>query len=340
MNNQAAQTMPDLPRPYWKAGEVKDDFGNTYNETDLFTDDDMRAMYQKGYAAALSQPAGVPDGWKLVPVIPTEEMIARGDEIIAEDGKRVRPESIYDAMVSGAPAVSGGECHKPCTPIDFFNGDACPDCVTRDYSPQPPSGASVSERATVSLDLNNLPTEWPWDEGSPCLDPRPVGMVYPAVPTPRAFGYLDKTGVEWAAYDTGQMEDYGRRAFADGANTVLHAVDQVVNDLWSSDEYRRGWSDCAMTNGLNLEQALTQQHALSSPRQEVDSTAASTQGLREYITRIKEAHKHAATYSLTEYEKGWTRRGKVIADELESLLTSPTTGADGEKLMGRGADHG
>lgn len=26
--------------------------------------------------------------------------------------------------------------------------------------------------------------------------------------------------------------------------------------------------------------------------------------------------------------------------ELESLLTSPTTGADGEKLMGRGADHG
>jgi hypothetical protein len=165
MNNQAAQTMPDLPRPYWKAGEVKDDFGNTYNETDLFTDDDMRAMYQKGYAAALSQPAGVPDGWKLVPVIPTEEMIARGDEIIAEDGKRVRPESIYDAMVSGAPAVSGGECHKPCTPIDFFNGDACPDCVTRDYSPQPPSGASVSERATVSLDLNNLPTEWPWDEG-------------------------------------------------------------------------------------------------------------------------------------------------------------------------------
>jgi hypothetical protein len=59
------------------------------------------------------------------------------------------------------------------------------------------------------------------------------------------------------------------------------------------------------------------------------STAASTQGLREYITRIKEAHKHAATYSLTEYEKGWTRRGKVIADELESLLTSPTTGADG-----------
>lgn len=62
MNNQAAQTMPALPRPYWKAGEVKDDFGNPYNETDLFTDDDMRAMYQQGYAAALSQTAGVAEG--------------------------------------------------------------------------------------------------------------------------------------------------------------------------------------------------------------------------------------------------------------------------------------
>ena len=59
MNNQAAQTMPTLPRPYWKAGDVKDDYGNPYNETDLFTDDDMRAMYQQGYAAALAQTAGV-----------------------------------------------------------------------------------------------------------------------------------------------------------------------------------------------------------------------------------------------------------------------------------------
>lgn len=59
MNNQAAQTMPALPRPYWKAGDVRDDYGNPYNETDLFTDDDMRAMYQQGYAAALSQTAGM-----------------------------------------------------------------------------------------------------------------------------------------------------------------------------------------------------------------------------------------------------------------------------------------
>ena len=50
-----------------------------------------------------------------------------------------------------APAASGGECHKPCTPIDFFNGDACPDCVTRDYSPNPPSAAPVSERARALL---------------------------------------------------------------------------------------------------------------------------------------------------------------------------------------------
>lgn len=103
-----------------------------------------------------------------------------------------------------------------------------PNCDRRPIESTPPSAASVSERARVSLDLNNLPAEWPWDEGSPCLDPRPVGMVYPAVPTPRAFGYLDKTGVEWAAYDTGQMEEYGRRAFADGANTALRAIEQAL----------------------------------------------------------------------------------------------------------------
>ena len=60
------------------------------------------------------------------------------------------------------------------------------------------------------------PVKCPWDEGSPCMEPRPVGMVYPKLPDPRAFGYLDKSGVEWAAFHTGQMEHYGRLAYSDG----------------------------------------------------------------------------------------------------------------------------
>ena len=124
MTNQTAQTMPTLPRPYWKAGDVKDDYGNPYNETDLFTDDDMRAMYQQGYAAALAQTAGVADGWKLVPVEPTEVMCeaamsSRGwtrSEAAAKTAP-ITPASpmmegsmkVWSAMLATAPAASGGE---------------------------------------------------------------------------------------------------------------------------------------------------------------------------------------------------------------------------------------
>jgi hypothetical protein len=136
-----------------------------------------------------------------------------------------------------------------------------------------------------------------------------------------------------------------------------------------------------------IEQALTQQHALSSPRQEgeavqnalfwkkmhatamalvevqnaelarykdalatttnrdeisskltstieVDSTAASTQGLRELVQRWRteaEDNKHLGG--------SWHKTDlcNTHADELESLLTSPTTGADGESLVEKGA---
>jgi hypothetical protein len=62
--------------------------------------------------------------------------------------------------------------------------------------------------------VQNDGREVAWDEGSPCVEPRPVGMVYPPKPAPRAFGYLDGSGVEWAAYDTAQLEAYARDAVA------------------------------------------------------------------------------------------------------------------------------
>ena len=141
----------------------------------------------------------------------------------------------------------------------------------------------MSERATVSLDLNNLPAEWPWDEGSPCLDPRPVGMVYPGVPTPRAFGYLDKTGVEWAAYDTGQMEEYGRRAFADGANTALRAIEQALTqqrgELPSAKTFAsavwRDWMTNEQADKLGAElHAWLGAHVATTPQPSADATEA------------------------------------------------------------------
>ena len=42
------------------------------------------------------------------------------------------------------------------------------------------------------------------------------GFRYPDKPSPRAFGYLDSSGVEWAGYDAEQMEAYARLAYSDG----------------------------------------------------------------------------------------------------------------------------
>lgn len=42
------------------------------------------------------------------------------------------------------------------------------------------------------------------------------GFQYPNKPAPRAWGYLDDSGVEWAAYDTDQMEAYARVSYSDG----------------------------------------------------------------------------------------------------------------------------
>lgn len=67
MTNQAAQTMPELPDP---AFVTPDD--------NLYTVHQMRAMYQQGYAAALSQTAGVAEGFVVVPARLTAENGAKG----------------------------------------------------------------------------------------------------------------------------------------------------------------------------------------------------------------------------------------------------------------------
>lgn len=58
MTNQAAQTMPELPEPFdtVRVNEF------SLQEAPVFSAGQMRAMYQQGYAVALSQTAGAPDG--------------------------------------------------------------------------------------------------------------------------------------------------------------------------------------------------------------------------------------------------------------------------------------
>lgn len=81
-------------------------------------------------------------------------------------------------------------------------------------APQPPAEAQAAGGGEVVA----------WDNGSPCMESRPIGMVYPAKPAPRASGYLDSSGVEWNAYDTGQMEAYARAAYSDGWAACLRAA--------------------------------------------------------------------------------------------------------------------
>ena len=79
MNNQAAQTMPELPEP-WTIRYHDDATGREIGPpTPLYTADQMH-QYARDYAAMLAAaPAAsgvdtsTADGWKLVPVEPTEE---------------------------------------------------------------------------------------------------------------------------------------------------------------------------------------------------------------------------------------------------------------------------
>jgi hypothetical protein len=85
-------------------------------------------------SAALSQTAGVPEGWKLVPVEPTAAM-CDAMRISVGDGIAMKP--VYRAMLAAAPSASGGESHP----------DALPDGTPSKSTEKRLTAASVSERA-------------------------------------------------------------------------------------------------------------------------------------------------------------------------------------------------
>lgn len=351
MTNQAAQTMPSIATlPFVTVEQVQ-----RYRAESLRVEAHRNELLNQ--AAALSQPEGVAEGWMRDVADAAASLDKRGDRQMA-----ARLMRLHRDMLAAAPAASGGEVASPSlkqiVPAERRNylddngnphsiedeayslgWNACRSATLKaiansEASPKPPSAASVSERETISLDLNNLPAEWPWDEGSPCLDPRPVGMVYPAVPTPRAFGYLDKTGVEWAAYDTGQMEEYGRRAFADGANTALRAIEHALSSPRQEGECPTfacqrarvvGWWNCSCDEC----KARREANKITTPR-------PGAEALRTVIASMSNFADVADKCELTEGNAPTAIRSWIT--QLESLLTSPTTGADGESTIGRGAE--
>jgi uncharacterized protein (DUF2267 family) len=98
-------------------------------------------------------------------------------------------------------------------------------------------------------------------------------------------------------------------------------------DILALEVARRFTQDTEPQRRASLQAAVIEaiERALSSPRQEGDSTAASTQGLRELVQRWRDERQ------LPPLPEAAYAQARVCARELESLLTSPTTGADGVK---------
>lgn len=169
MTNQAAQTMPELPPSfarvhndgYWtlRVRDTAEFIVHDSRQTpaqEVYSSGQMRAMYQQGYAAALAQTAGVVDGWKLVPVEPTEVMCEAAMSSLgwtrseaAAKTASITPASpimegsmkVWSAMLAAAPAASGVDTSTN----EAWAARAQEKIATMD------AAASVSERARDDL---------------------------------------------------------------------------------------------------------------------------------------------------------------------------------------------
>ena len=144
MNNQAAQTMPELPEPFdtVRVNEF------SLQEAPVFSAGQMRAMYQQGYAAALSQTAGVvlARGW--FHALPDEDDYEFHDDA---SGAGKNCDGCIRATIVAAPAASGGEDgpqHFDGHDHEGFPGGCERFCHS---SKSCPAAASVSERARDDL---------------------------------------------------------------------------------------------------------------------------------------------------------------------------------------------
>lgn len=234
MNNQAAQTMPLPPSlPEWSR---MDNLGGVVPSE---VRQALIAMYQQGYAAALSQTAGVPDGYAVVPIEPTGDML---DAILAPwlIGTKTQRECLtegYRAMIVAAQ-----------------RNDYDSRCDTRDtYGAQPGSpefdGADAFERYLRQT-----------TQAAPAAS----GVNPDALPD----GTLSKsTAKRVTALAAASVSERARTA---SLNEIVPAekrnyLDDNGNPRSIEDEaYAHGWNACRAAAIRTLEQALTQQRGSAS----------------------------------------------------------------------------
>jgi hypothetical protein len=281
MNNQAAQTMPGDLR--WKI--------DTLNPSSS----GVVALTQEEWAyvaAALSQPAGVPEGYALVPLEPTREMQKAYFDSIDKHLERAMTSPLfgrfdnhnlaYRAMLAAAPAASGG---------DHYNGVTQPDGSGFRHGDN--SVGALPEALPKPQVANPADTTYP----SP-----PSGASQSSNPNPVTPGLSSESGA----------------SVSERAREIV----TFINGRCTNEEAGRKCLGFFVQYGDHLIRAL------SSPRQEGGSTATSTQGLRELADRWDAlAMKFAAMGSDIAMAEAASMRNN--AKELRALLTSPTTGVDG-----------
>jgi hypothetical protein len=93
--------MPKLPEPDCNAYEPK--LGQS---EDYWRASSVRAIQEEAYKAGMA--AAVPDGWKVVPVVPTKAMVVQGAGMIDDNGGNARWSDMreaWEAMLSASPEV-------------------------------------------------------------------------------------------------------------------------------------------------------------------------------------------------------------------------------------------
>lgn len=167
MTNQAAQTMPELPEPFDVIEQV--DKYNFVHNVEVYTADQMH-QYARDYAAALSQTAGVPEGWMLahrqtLEIVGEELARARDKVKPAERAWLADLNRVVRGMLAAAPSASG------------VHPDALPDGTLSKSTAKRLAAASVSERARELLAAEYRTHGWHEDAGRLCMGGDPASFV-------------------------------------------------------------------------------------------------------------------------------------------------------------------
>jgi hypothetical protein len=276
---------------------------------------------------ALSQPAGV-DLEQFRDVVNHYLSYYRGSLRLAEDSlspitcgandlfqRRIDTATrllvLIDAQAA-APAASGGEDE-----IDRAArrmGDSARELlhdIAQQQSGQPPPGASVSERARAAF------AEWHRRKG--CGQEVVDDCLSGSISMPDL--YMEVLGI---ALSSPRQEGEANGKLVGWWNGIMPDVTER-SPYGPSVRWGAGAEDSA--HDIPLYDGYNPIH-YQTPTSNAASTAASTQGLRELVERWRGPFAFDG-HDGEDYDRGVRETLLNCADDLESLLTSPTTGADG-----------